>query len=286
VILSIPNWSFGRDDALLRAFRTILGEGRVRVHYCQGDFDHNRTVTAFAGEAEDVRCTLLALCDAAFRVIDLNEHLGVHPRVGALDVCPFVPLGGTSSGAAIAFAETLAGEIASRYDVPVYLYEKSERGRHEADLPTLRRGGFSALLHSELCPDFGPTRVHPTLGATVLGVRDFLIAMNVNLKSTDSRLALRLAREIRKLRSDGDSRFSGVRALGLPLATRDLTQVSLNVTLPDLTPVDPILEWVAEQAALEGVEVAEYELIGVIRDLDVPRAARLTIKAEQVVQWD
>lgn len=290
-LLTVPNWSFGRDKALLRKFREILTSDLITLHYCESDPDHNRTVTAFSGDEDVLANTIVRLAMESFDSIDLNRHVGVHPRIGALDVCPFVIVKPQFRRPpevelmnALAVAEKTAGLLAGTFELPVFLYEKSERGRHEADLPSLRKGGFGALLGKELKPDFGPPHAHPRLGVTVLGVRDFLIAMNVNLDSEDVEIVKKLARQIRQLRTDGDARFLGVRALGLPLASRKLVQVSLNLTLPDLTPPDPIVEWVYEEATKAGVKIANTELVGVIRDIDVPAASRLPIKPSQIVE--
>lgn len=283
-ILAVPNWSFGRDSALLRRFRDVLEGHGLDVHYLKSDVDHNRSVSAYSGEHERVAAATIDLCGAAFPSIDLNRHVGVHPRIGALDVCPFVAPWGCEPSEIHSWVDGVAGEVAARYGVPVFLYEKSEKGRHEADLPTLRKGGFGALLGRDLVPDFGPVRAHPLLGATVLGWRDFLIAMNVDFEEPDVSFAKRLAKSVRTLRSEGDPRFLGVRALGFPLPSRGHSQLSLNLTLPDLTPVDPVLEWVYEQAVNKGVRVIGPELVGVVRDSDMEHATRLPVAKEQVVK--
>jgi len=282
-LLTVPNWSFGRSRELLRRFEEVVSRPGLRIHYIDGDVDHNRTVTAFSGDAELVVGTLLDLAGQAFPVIDLTRHVGVHPRVGALDVCPFLPLNGTVAEAN-RWVEEFARKLAMQYEVPVFLYEKSERGRHEADLPALRKGGFGSLIGKELQPDFGPCFAHPRLGVTVAGVRDFLLAINVDLDVADPSLARSLARDIRILRAEGDPRFLGVRALGFALASRGLSQVSLNLTLPDLTPPDAIIEWVARECRDVNVKVAGTELIGVIRPQDLPGASRLPVRPEQVVE--
>ena len=281
-VLAVPNWSFGRNRSLLQKFSEVLDTGLVWNHYCKSDPDHNRTVTAFSGDSEAVRTVLLNLCEIAFDTIDLNRHVGVHPRVGALDVCPFVLLEGSSLDA-LALAEDCAARIATTFQVPVYLYEKSERGRHEIDLPTLRRGGFGALEGKLLTPDFGPDRAHPRLGIVIMGVRGFLIAMNINFATPEPSFAKELAKRARELRSDGDPRFLGVRALGFPLASREQSQLSLNLTLPDLASVDPIVDWAMSLARQQGITVASTELIGVIRESDMPTATHLRVEQEQVV---
>ena len=175
---------------------------------------------------------------------------------------------------------SLGDALAQRWDLPIFLYERSERGRHEADLPSLRKGGFGGLAGRVLRPDFGPTEAHKHLGVTVLGWRDFLIAINVNLREAEPLLARALAKEARGLRSDGDSRFLGVRALGFPLPSRHKSQVSFNLTMPDVTSCDELIDWVSAKA--KG-KVASTELIGVIRNADLLEATRLPIKPAQIV---
>ena len=283
-ILAVPNWSFGRDSELLRGFGEVLDLHGLDVYYLASDVDHNRTVSAFAGGHDDVCAALVDLCGLAFPRIDLNRHIGVHPRIGALDVCPFVAPWGCEPAEMRAWVDHVAAKIAGTFEVPVFLYEKSEKGRHEADLPSLRKGGFGALLERELQPDFGPDRASPLLGATILGWRDFLIAMNVDFEVADTSFVRKLAKQARTLRSEGDPRFLGVRALGLPLPSRGLSQLSLNLTLPDVTPVDPVIEWVFEQAVANGVRTVGPELIGVARDVDMEHATRLQVQKRQVLE--
>lgn len=283
-LLAVPNWSFGRDNDLLRQFEERLRRPGLALHYLGSDLDHNRTVSAFSGLAADVGGALSDLCRLAFPRIDLNRHTGVHPRIGALDVCPFVdPTGSAEPDSLRDWVSSVASGLAEEFALPVFLYEKSEQGRHEADLPTLRRGGFGLLLERELKPDFGPARAHAQLGATVMGWRDFLIAMNVDIDEEDPGYAKETAKEIRRLRAGGDERFLGVRALGLPLPSREQSQVSLTVTLPDVTPLDPIVEWIRERASSSGVRTAGVELVGVVRDVDMEHATALAVKPEQVV---
>lgn len=282
-LLTVPNWSFGRSPALHRRFATVLGERPVAVHYLRGDLDHNRTVSAFSGSPEALADTLLALADEAFDAIDLGRHVGVHPRIGALDVLPFVVQDPADLEEALAFAEFIGREIAERYDLPVFLYERSETGRHEADLPSLRKGGFGGLLERTLRPDFGPGRAHPRLGATVVGVRDPLIALNVDLRHPMVDVAGKISAEIRGRRAEGDPTFLGVRALGLPLPSREMSQVSINVTMPDATPLDPIVEWIEARALKLGVAPAGAELIGIIAARHLEGATRVPFDPAQVI---
>lgn len=282
-LLTVPNWSFGRSPSLLRAFADVLERRAVSVHYLRGDVDHNRTVSAFSGEAAALEQALFDLAELAFDAIDLNRHVGVHPRIGALDVLPFVLERPEDLERALTFAESVAAKLAERFDLPVYLYERSERGRHEGDLPSIRRGGFGSLLERELRPDFGPRRAHRRLGAAVVGVRDPLIALNVDLRHPMPTAARTIAREIRERRTAGDPTFLGVRALGLALPSREMSQVSMNVTLPALTPLDPIVEWIDRRAIALGVAPAPPELIGVIPARQLEHATRVPFAPEQVV---
>ncbi len=204
--------------------------------------------------------------------------------MGALDVCPFVVLGDSmSERSAVGFSCKVGRELAQRYDLPVFLYEKSETGKHAKDLPALRKGGFEALPDKRLDPDYGPNRTHPRLGATVLGVRDWLLAINVNLADTDPAIAEQVAHKIRELRKT-DPRFTGVRALGFSLPSRSRSQVSMNLTRPDETPVDAIVEWVEREAKSIGSRVTETELIGVIRRRDVATATRVPVQPAQIIE--
>ena len=284
-VLTVPNWSFGRDTDLLRKFEKVLDHRDLSVHYLQPDVDHNRTVSAFSGEFDLVEQKLFELAELAFDRIDLNRHTGVHPRTGALDVCPFVTLPEWD----VPFDELdlrvqdFAEQLATKHEIPVFLYEKSELGRHEADLPSLRKGGFGGLLERQLSPDFGPSVCHPRLGVTITGVRDFLIAVNMNLATEKEAVAKELARRARTLRQEGDPRFLGIRALGFLLASRHQVQVSFNLTLPDITTVDPIFKWCAQESLNADVAVADTELVGVIRQKDLAGATRLPVKPNQIV---
>jgi glutamate formiminotransferase len=283
-VLTVPNWSLAREQGVVRQACEYLAASGVRVHYCQGDLDHNRTVTAFSGPAAEVGEALAGLSRQILPSIDLRRHVGVHPRIGGLDVCPFVPLGSFEPEAFRAWVEERAAAFAEEFGVPVLLYERSERGRHESALPALRQGGFGRLAEKNLDPDFGPRSAHERLGMTAWGWRDFLLAVNVELRQPLPDLAKRIAKRIRDLRADGDMRMLGVRALGFPLPSRGLSQVSMNLTLPDITSADPVLEFVSQEAAKEGVGTEGYELVGVIRERDLPGASRLPYQPSQVVE--
>jgi glutamate formiminotransferase len=279
-ILCVANWSEGRNEVTLGDMRWALHNGNCTVHFDGSDYDHNRVVTAFSGDAADVRRTLFSLVAVAFDAIDMRKHKGVHPRIGALDVCPFIVLNETEDlEYVLDWTAQIAKSIALKYKLPIFLYEKSETGKHARDLPSLRKGQYEGLMGRTLDPDFGTTNVNPWLGATVMGVRDWLLAVNVNLAESDPTRAREIARRMRELR-ESDSRFTGVRALGLPLPSKGLSQVSMNMTQPDVTRFDEVYDWIAG----EGVEIVETELIGVIRERDLPFSTRLEPKPEQILQ--
>lgn len=282
-ILCVPNWSEGRRPDLLFSIREAIKNNDVVFHFAGSDFDHNRTVTAFSGNPEGIKKTLFELCEIILPGIDMQKHEGVHPRIGALDVCPFIILGDSMVlQEGIDFSKDCAKLFSEKYDVPVFLYEKSETGRHEKDLPHLRKGQYEGLLNRALEPDYGPSLVSKKYGASVFGVRDWLIAMNVNFATGDIHLVKNLAKEIRFLR-DKDSRLTGVRALGLPLASRGIVQVSMNLTKPDAVSPDEIITWLEVNANEQGVEMSSTELIGVIRKQDIGKCKRLLISDEQIV---
>jgi glutamate formiminotransferase len=296
-ILTVPNWSIGRERSVIREAIDTLESSPVKVHFAEADIDHNRTVTAFSGTPENVQSTLLTLAEIFLPCINLQRHTGVHPRIGGLDVCPFIELpiekpplrvNGEGVGGEVIdrnlqeFIHQTAQALAEAHKIPIFLYERSARGR---SLPALRKGGFGSLTGKTLNPDFGPNQAHPHLGATVLGLREPLIALNVNFPFTSGakEVVERIAALIRHKRSEKDPNFAGVRALGFELQAQELAQVSLNITQPDQTNLDDIIRFINEQARTAGLEQGYTQLIGVIRDVDVERSVLLHARTEQIV---
>jgi len=261
----VPNVSEGRrPEVVARLAAAASSPPGVRLLDVSSDPDHNRSVLTLAGEPEGLHRGLLALYEAALAEIDLTRHQGVHPRVGAVDVVPFVPLGGTPMAAAVAAAGRLAPEVARRFGLPVYLYEQAARRPERTALSEIRRGGFEGLAGKladpAWAPDFGPSRVHPTAGATVIGARFFLIAFNAVLATADVSAARAIARRVRE--SGGG--LPAVRAMGVLLASRGLAQVSMNLVDYRRTPVARALERVEEEAAALGTRVVETEIVGLV----------------------
>jgi glutamate formiminotransferase len=280
-ILCIPNFSEGRDTATIRAIVDAVASAGVQVHHLSWDEDHHRTVLAFSGTPMQVRRAVLDAGAVAVERIDLTRHRGAHPRIGAVDVVPFVPLEGLTREQAVAWSYRVARSFARRLRVPVYLYEHSAREGRIRDLPTLRKGEFEGWvgkrLTDERAPDFGPKRLHPTAGATVMGVRDPLIALNCYIHPPDYDLAREIARRIRAER-DTNPALRGVRALGLWLPSRRTAQVSLNITQTDQTDMFRVVNAVRQIAESMRVDIVATELVGVVLAQDAARALQSALE--------
>jgi glutamate formiminotransferase len=275
----VPNVSEGRrPQVVARLAAAASSPPGVRLLDVSSDPDHNRSVLTLAGEPEGLHQGLLALYEAALADIDLTRHQGVHPRVGAVDVAPFVPLGDTPMAAAVAAARRLAPEVARRFGLPVYLYERAAGRPERTALSEIRRGGFEGLAGKladpAWAPDFGPSRVHPTAGATVIGARFFLIAFNAVLATADVAAARAIARRVRE--SGGG--LPAVRAMGVHLASRGLAQVSMNLVDYRRTPVARALEMVETEAAALGTRVVETEIVGLVPEAAVRGVAWEALK--------
>ncbi len=287
-VLTVPQWSFGRDRILLAALSDLLAESNCKTHFCASNVDHNRTVTAFSGDFEEVVQIIEKMAENCLPSIDLNRHTGSHPRIGALDVCPFVPLEFEPSIQADLhlrhYVHELAKKLGNQYEIPVYLYEKSEIGPKESELSALRKGGFGGLIGRKLCPDFGPEIAHPQWGVATIGIRDFLVSAAVNLKNDDGTQARRIVRLIRYARMEGDERFMGVRVMAMPLPTLNQMQIKFDLTMPDQTKVDQVIDLILREATSNGATLGGTELFGPIRPVDVPYATRVKIDENQVVE--
>ena len=275
-IVAIPNWSFFDPD-LCQVARKTVAELKIFVHYFKGDIDHERTVTAFSGDQDMVFKGMDRLCEVLLPKIDLKYQQGVHPRIGALDVAPFVLIEGSESEL-VSATQTWAESFSLRFRVPTHLYEKAAREGNEYRLPYLR-GQMGEL---EKLPDFGSLE-HEQWGTTIVGVRDFLLAANLNLASQDISAVKQVAKKLRYQRDSGNQALAGVRALGFRLISREITQLSLNFTIPDATTFDAAFEIAEALLAEQTIFVIETELIGVIRSKDVLGARHLTIEPSQVV---
>ena len=261
----VPNVSEGRSKAVVNDIAEALAlGGGVRVLDRHSDDSHNRSVLTAVAEPDSVLEASRRLVERAIARIDLRNHRGVHPRIGALDVLPVVPLGGFSRDRAKALAIGVGRDIADSFEIPVFLYAESAVRPENRELPRLRRGGFEALearmAASELVPDYGPDRPHPTAGAVAVGVRCLLIAYNVELRTPDRAVAQAIARRIRA--SSGG--IPHLKALGFELSNPPRAQVSMNLTNFRATSLQTAFDAVEKEATRLGVEVARSEIVGLI----------------------
>ena len=273
LIECVPNFSEGRDERVLAALRAAVDETPgVGLLDQTSDVDHHRSVLTFAGRAEAVVEAAVRLAGVAAANIDLRRHTGVHPRIGAMDVCPLVPLRGVTLEQCAELAHWLGGRIWLEHDVPVYFYEAAalEEGRRK--LEDVRRGA----VRGELAPDLGGPAFHPSAGAAVVGARKFLIAFNINLESSD----VTVAREIAKTIRESSGGLPAVKALGLHLEQEDLAQVSMNLVDFEVTPVERVYQVVEQLAGSLGVGIQESELIGLApaAALDEDLAERIKLR--------
>lgn len=263
IIECVANVSEGRDArvlaAMAEAIRAVAGVHLADVH---GDPDHHRSVFTMLGSPPAVAAAALALAEAALPRIDMREHRGLHPRLGALDVVPFVPLGDAPMTAAIDVACRVGAALAERHAVPVYFYGAAARSPGRRELPDVRRGGYEALAARLAtpagAPDAGPARFDARAGAIVVGARDVLVAYNVWLETADVEIARAVARAVR----ERDGGLPAVRALGVALASRGLVQVSMNLLDYRVTALPAVFERVQREATRRGVAVRRAELVG------------------------
>jgi len=278
IVASIPNVSEGRRrdvvEQLATGLRTVPG---VRLLDYSSDPAHNRSVFTLAGEPAALKAATVALFERAVALIDLRTHRGAHPRVGAVDVVPFVPIEGVTMDECVDLAREVAGAVAERFDLPVYLYEEASADPRRRNLEDIRRGGFEGLARKMTMPgwrpDFGPTSPHPSAGAAVIGARHPLIAYNINLQTNRLDVAKAVAAAVRH--SSGGLRY--VKAIGVALEDRRIVQVSMNLTNYERTPIFRVFDLVQREAARHGVAVLESEVIGL-----VPAAALMAVAAHHL----
>jgi glutamate formiminotransferase len=263
IIECVPNVSEGQDrgsvDAMAAAVRSTPG---VRLLDVSSDGAHNRSVLTLVGDAPAIRAGVLALFREAVARIDLRTHRGEHPRMGAVDVVPFIPVRGSSVEECVALSREVGAAVAGEFGIPVYLYEDSASAEHRRNLAEVRKGQFEGFAEKmkdpRWAPDFGPAAPHPSAGAVAIGARPFLIAYNINLATRDLAVADRIAKAIRHL-SGG---FRYVKAMGVELADRGIVQVSINMTNFRKTPLHRVFECVRSEAERHGVAIVGSEIVG------------------------
>jgi glutamate formiminotransferase / 5-formyltetrahydrofolate cyclo-ligase len=249
----VPNLSEGRRSEVIAECAEAVRQAGVSLLDVHSDAAHNRSVLTFAGEPDAVAQAVIALFARAIDRIDLRRHTGVHPRIGAVDVTPFVPLGATTMATCVDLARRVGAEVAKRFDLPVFLYEEAASRPDRVNLADIRRGQFEGLgarlQDPDWVPDFGPVTPHPSAGAAVIGARRALIAFNVNLATDRIDVARAIARAIRE--SSGG--LPSVKALGVPLSGRDQVQITMNLTDFRRTPLHEVYSRVLTLARDQGV---------------------------------
>ncbi|CDB09718.1 glutamate formimidoyltransferase [Bacteroides sp. CAG:633] len=261
----VPNFSEGRDlqkiDQIVAPFRARAG---VKLLDYSNDEDHNRLVVTVVGEPEPLREAVIEAIGVAVELIDLNHHQGQHPRMGAVDVVPFIPIKGVTMEEAIALSREVGEEVARRYQLPVFLYEKSATAPHRENLAAIRKGEFEGMaekIHQpEWHPDYGPAERHPTAGTVAIGARMPLVAYNINLSTPSLEIAHDIAKKIRFI--GGGLRYC--KAMGVELKDRGITQVSINMTDYTRTALYRAFELVRIEARRYGVSIVGSEIIGLV----------------------
>jgi glutamate formiminotransferase / 5-formyltetrahydrofolate cyclo-ligase len=281
IVECIPNVSEGRRADVVAAIAdAIRSIPTVRLLDFSSDASHNRSVFTFAGDAAGVEQAVLALFERAIAEIDLRTHRGEHPRLGAVDVVPFVPIDGVTMADCVQLAKRVGATIADRFQVPVYLYEEASDNPQRKNLEDIRRGEFEGLAAKMAAdawaPDYGPRAPHTAAGATVVGARMALIAYNINLATDRLDVAKKIAAGIRH--SSGGFRF--VKAAGFKLEDRGIVQVSMNLTNYEKTPIFRVFEVVKREAARYGVQVLESEIVGLVPSAALHAAAEYYLQIE------
>lgn len=265
IVECVPNFSEGRDlqkiDQIISPFR---GKQGVKLLDYSNDEDHNRLVVTVVGEPEPLRDAVLEAIGIAVQLIDLNHHTGQHPRMGAVDVVPFIPIKSVTMEEAIALSKEVGAEVAKRYNLPVFLYEKSASAPHRENLAAVRKGEFEGMAEKikqpEWQPDFGPSERHATAGTVAIGARMPLVAYNINLNTPNLDIAHDIAKKIRFI--GGGLRYC--KAMGVELKDRGITQVSINMTDYTRTALYRAFELVRIEARRYGVSIVGSEIIGLV----------------------
>jgi len=281
LVESVPNISEGRRrnviDTIAQAAR---GEGR-HVLDVDSDVDHNRSVITIVGEPAAVAIGIDHLVEEAVARIDLTKHHGEHPRMGAVDVIPFIPIHNVSMKDCVTLSRQVGKKIADKYKIPVYLYEESATNERRQNLATIRKGEFEGFFEKikdpEWKPDFGTANVHPTAGATAVGARQFLVAYNINLATADLITAKKIAAAIRG--SSGGLPY--VKALAFTLEQRNIVQISMNLTNFKKTPILRVFEVVKNEAEHYGISVLDSEIVGMVPKEALYAVASTVLRMEQ-----
>ncbi len=263
IIETVPNFSEGRDEAIINkiadCFKNVTD---VKLLDVKPDRDHNRTVVTAIGDPDPLKECVYKAFEVAVKNIDLTKHKGEHPRMGAVDVVPFIPVRNSDMKECVALAKEVAKTVAEKFSIPIFLYEAAASNAERQNLANIRKGEFEGfgekIKDPKWKPDFGPGQLHPTAGATVIGAREYLIAFNINLATNDVKIADKIARAVRG--SSGG--LVNVKAMAVELSGRGIVQVSMNMVNHKKTPLFRAFEMVRSEAERYGVNVIGSEIIG------------------------
>jgi glutamate formiminotransferase len=282
IVECVPNFSEGRRVDVIDALANEIKKNEgVRLLDYEWDADHNRSVMTFVGDPQGVKKAAFSACAKAAELIDMNKHTGEHPRIGATDVIPFIPISDVTMEDCVKLANELGAEIGNKLGIPVYLYEHAATTRKRRNLADVRKGQYEGLRKDietdpERRPDFGPLVLHATAGATVVGARMPLVAYNVNLATDDVSIAKSIAKAVRH--SSGGLRY--VKALGMEIKERGIVQVSMNLTNYEKTPIFRVFEMIKREADRYGVEILGSEIVGLIPQNALVDSAEFYLRIE------
>lgn len=265
IVQCVPNFSEGRDlEKIEKIVNPFRGKDGVKLLDYKRDEDHNRVVVTVVGEPEAVKNAVIEAMGVAIEVIDMTKHQGQHPRMGAIDVVPFIPIKNISMTEAVELAKEVAKIASEKYNLPIFLYEKAATDPQRENLATIRKGEFEGMAEKikspEWNPDFGPAEIHPTAGVTAVGARMPLVAFNVNLDTNNLEIANKIAKCVRHI--SGGLRFC--KAIGIELADRGIVQVSMNMTDYTKTSLYRAFELIRIEAKRYGVNIVGSEIIGLV----------------------
>ena len=275
IVECVPNFSEGKNLKVIKAiFKSAQKIKSVEVFELEYNKDHNRCLFTIVGAPNDVLASVFASIKIATKLIDMNKHQGEHPRVGATDVVPFIPVSGVSMKECVLLSNKLGKKVAEELKIPVYLYEAAAKKTENKNLADIRRGGYEGMKIKMNKPDFGPSKIHPTAGAIVIGARKYLIAFNINLDTPDVEIAKEIASAIR----ERDGGLSGVKALGFKVG--GFAQVSMNLTDFEKTNFDKAFREVEKLADRMKVKIKSSEIYGMIPLEALVKSVKTTFKAD------
>jgi len=291
LIECVPNFSEGRKKDIINSIANAArGKENVKVLDVEWDKDHNRSLVTLVGEPEAVFQAAWAMIQKATELIDMEKHQGEHPRIGATDVVPFIPVANVTMEECIELAKRLGKKVGKELKIPVYLYEAAATKQDRVNLANIRKGEYEGLkkeiaTNPDRKPDFSPAKMHPTAGAMVIGARKFLIAYNVNLDSKD----VQIAKDIAKLVREKDGGFPAVKALGFEIKDKGFVQVSMNLCDFEKTNMDTVFQKIKKEAGKRGVKILGSEIYGMIPkaalgEIDLNELQLIDFKKDQILE--